>query len=77
MVLYSQGKYAPAEQSFRRAVQLSPKTAVYHSNLADCFYNTERYDEAIAEYQEAVRLAPNESDYKTRLQNAVKKKNGK
>ena len=56
-----------AEQLFQRAVMLEPSNAKLHVSLASVFIYREKWVEAIAEYREAVRLDPNNAEYKNNL----------
>src|SRR5579864_5590955 len=55
-----QKRYAEAEALFRRALQLSPKSLVAHRNLASALIAQNKPDAAIEEYEEVVKLAPQE-----------------
>lgn len=52
---------------YRRAVTANPKSAEAHAELADTLYALTRYDEAEAEYLEALRLDPDNWSYENRL----------
>ena len=56
-----------AEQLFQRAVMLEPSNPILHISLASVFIYREKWAEAIAEYREAVRLDPNNEEYKNNL----------
>ncbi len=49
---------AAAEQLFREAVRISPRNAEYHRMLADFLEKAGKREEARAEAEEAVRIAP-------------------
>ncbi|NJL58351.1 MAG: tetratricopeptide repeat protein [Desulfobacteraceae bacterium] len=42
----------------RKAIAISPKTAVYQSNLGIILYELEQYDAAVFHYQKAIELEP-------------------
>jgi tetratricopeptide (TPR) repeat protein len=54
-----QGQFERATDTFRRAIQADPDGAQYHFSLAvSLFYDHGQHVEAITEYKEAIRLAP-------------------
>jgi tetratricopeptide (TPR) repeat protein len=60
------GRYAEAEQHFRRALALDDKSApllggAAHAHLADALYMLERFPEAAEEYQRALALGADEA----------------
>ena len=62
-----QKRYAEAEALFRRALQLAPDSALVHNNLADVLIAQNRADAAIAEYEQVVKLAPEDHSAKLEL----------
>lgn len=53
------GNYSNAEEAYRKAIQIEPNAAVLHYNLGGMYGNWPGHtDQAIAEYREAVKLAP-------------------
>lgn len=52
------GDLSTALKSYERAVNLNPRYAVAHYNLASAYEDVEAFDEALAEYQTAVRADP-------------------
>jgi len=52
------GKYDEAIAAYQRAIQLDPKDAYPHNNLAGVFVKLGRFDEARREYNERIALAP-------------------
>lgn len=53
-----QGLYARAEEHYRRAVEVSPKSPRAHQALGSALERLERRDEAMEHFQTALRLAP-------------------
>ena len=49
---------ADAVKMFQKCIEMEPKQAVYHLNLAIAFRAQEKYELAIAEYTEAATLDP-------------------
>jgi pentatricopeptide repeat protein len=55
----SSGNYSNAEEAYRKAIQIEPNAAVLHYNLGGMYGHWPGHtDQAIAEYREAVKLAP-------------------
>ncbi|MDO8586340.1 MAG: WG repeat-containing protein [Armatimonadota bacterium] len=53
---------------YREAVKASPKEASYHSKLGQALLNCGRLDEAVAEYEQAAALEPDNTYYKSRVE---------
>ncbi|HXE42985.1 MAG TPA: tetratricopeptide repeat protein, partial [Candidatus Baltobacteraceae bacterium] len=53
-------KWSQAVQSYRIALQIDPNHDSVHIRLATALQRAGRQDEAIQEYQEALRLNPND-----------------
>jgi len=62
-----QQRYAEAEALFRRVLQLNPKSIVASRYLANALLAEDKPDEAIKQYEQAIRLAPLDSDLKIEL----------
>jgi serine/threonine protein kinase/tetratricopeptide (TPR) repeat protein len=60
-------EYVKAEGLFTRAVILDQNNPKLHVSLASVFILREKYAEAKAEYQQALRLDPSNADYKNAL----------
>ena len=58
VILKLAGNYDQAIAAYQRAIQLDPKYAVPHNNLGDVFVKLGRFDEARCEFNERIRLAP-------------------
>ena len=43
---------------YKKAVELGPEVATFHSNLGTAYFAEKQYDEAMAEYEKAVNLDP-------------------
>lgn len=55
------GDYKKAESSFRQYIKLEPNNAEGHYRLGRALREQERFDEAIAEFNQAIRLNPKHS----------------
>ncbi|MGB9606937.1 MAG: tetratricopeptide repeat protein [bacterium] len=67
-------RYEEAERDCRLAIENDPFNADAHSLLGDILERRGDIPSAIEEYKEAIRLAPQESFYRTRLDEIAKKK---
>ena len=67
LVLAAQGKYAEAEDHYRRALALKSGEEPIHYNLANLLVKTGRLDEAIVQYQQALELTPGNADFHNNL----------
>lgn len=56
-----QGKYKDAVQNLEKAIELSPKESIYHTELGDVYYAQELFDKALLHYRKAIRM-PNPSE---------------
>ncbi|WP_405208742.1 tetratricopeptide repeat protein [Aquimarina sp. LLG6339-5] len=56
-VLVKDGNFPKAEGEYRKAISKNPVNATAKYNLANAYYNTEKYDEAHQRYTEAVKTA--------------------
>lgn len=54
----SQGNTQAAIDTYRQSIRTDPAVDATHTSLANLFYSEERYDEALAEYQQAVKVNP-------------------
>ncbi len=62
-VVEAQLKNIPkAIELITKAIQINPKQAAYHSNLANIYKEQQQFEKAIVCYQQAVLLAPNHID---------------
>jgi tetratricopeptide (TPR) repeat protein len=61
------GDFAGAEQKFRESLRVappgSPTAANAHAYLANVYASTNRFDDAIREYQQAIALEPRSGDW--------------
>ncbi len=58
VLYFDQGRFAEAEQFYRRALTLNPQDAVVHNNLGMLFAEQNRYPSAIEHYNKALTLNP-------------------
>jgi len=56
--LKSAGDYEKAVEKYSAAIVAAPPSALLYANRADCLYRLERYNEAIRDCDEAVKLNP-------------------
>jgi len=67
MIRGRQQRYAEAEALFGRVLQLNSKSVVARTQLANVLAAQNKEDEAIGQYQQAINLAPNNTDLKLDL----------
>jgi protein O-mannosyl-transferase len=59
-ILYGERKqYRESEECFRRAIAVRPQHPDIHFNLSKCYYDLGRWDESMAECNEALRIQSN------------------
>ena len=75
--LYNQSKPLEAVGYYRAALALRPQTLSLRYALGDVYLNLQRWDEAIAEYEQAVRLDPDNAWCHNRLGFALTWKGGR
>ena len=63
LVLKEQGRYAEAENYFRRALSVDPENSQALNYLAGCQHQQGRSGEALSTINDAIAREPNESDY--------------
>lgn len=68
------GRYIEAEMECKWVIEQDPFNADAHSILGDIYERKGELPSAIEEYKEAVRLAPNERFFRTRLEELGRKK---
>ncbi|WP_298314529.1 tetratricopeptide repeat protein [uncultured Aquimarina sp.] len=61
-VLVKDGNFPKAEGEYRKAISKNPVDAKAKYNLANAYYNTEKYDEATQRYTEAVKIAESKTE---------------
>lgn len=74
LVLYHQDKFADAIRHFEQAVRQDELNASRHSNLGMAYMAMRQYAKAESSFKKALKLAPNEMEYKDLLAEAVEKK---
>ena len=55
---FKKGQYDQAITSFTKAIQASPKNAVYYNSRGLAYYDNKNLDKAIADYNKAIQLDP-------------------
>src|SRR5579871_126086 len=55
---HADGNLAGAEQEFDEALKISPTLVTAHLGRADLFFSQKRFDEALADLDQAIALAP-------------------
>lgn len=61
-LLYSNGKYFLAAQTFTQLTKTNQEHFAVLYNLGNCFYRLQQYGKALAHYRKAQRLRPNHMD---------------
>ena len=74
---YRAGDFAAAEQAFRRATVVHPRSAAAHNNLAQTLADLDRPDEALAEARVAVGLGGPLEDTSIRTLDAIVSRTGR
>ncbi len=74
LVLYHQDKFADAIRNFEAAVRQDELNASRHSNLGMAYMAMRQYAKAESSFKKALKLSPNEMEYKDLLAEAVEKK---
>jgi len=74
---YRAGDFAAAEQAFRRATVVHPRSAAAHNNLAQTLADLDRHGEALAEARVAVGLGGPLEDTSIRTLDAIVSRNGR
>jgi tetratricopeptide (TPR) repeat protein len=67
LMLARQDKHAEAETNYREALRIDPKWAWTHYALGVTLWNLDRLDDAESELREAIKLAPDEKEYRDKL----------
>lgn len=74
LVLYHQDKYADAIRHFEMAVRQDELNANRHANLGKAYMAMRQYAKAESSFKKALKMAPNELEYKDLLAEAMEKK---
>jgi hypothetical protein len=74
---YRAGDFEAAEQAFRRATVVYPRSAAAHNNLAQTLADLDRHDEALAEARAAVGLGGPLEDTSLRTLDAIVSRAGR
>jgi len=74
---YRAGDFEAAEQAFRRATLVRPRSAAAHNNLAQTLADLDRHDEALAEARVAVGLGGPLEDTSLRTLDAIVSRTGR
>jgi tetratricopeptide (TPR) repeat protein len=61
-VLTRDGNFPKAEGEYRKAIAKNPVNSTAKYNLANAYYNSEKYDEATQRYTEAAKVASSRSE---------------
>lgn len=64
------GRHMEAEESFKRAISISPGYAAAHDGLGGVYLNTGRQEEAVESFERAVELKPGNVGYLKNLAEA-------
>jgi Tfp pilus assembly protein PilF len=74
LVLYHKDRYADAIRNFEAAVRSDEQNASRHANLGMAYMAMRQYAKAESSFKKALKLAPNELEYKDLLSEAMDKK---
>jgi tetratricopeptide (TPR) repeat protein len=74
LVLYHQDRYADAIRHFESAVRQDEQNAARHANLGMGYMAMRQYAKAESSFKKALKLAPNEMEYKDLLNESIEKK---
>jgi Tfp pilus assembly protein PilF len=74
LVLYNQDKFADAIRHFELAVRQDEYNANRHANLGKAYMAMRQYAKAESSFKKALKLEPNEMEYKDLLSEAIEKK---
>ncbi len=74
LVLYNQDKYADSIRQFELAMRQDEHNANRHSNLGKAYMAMRQYAKAESSFKRALKLEPNELEYKDLLEEAMEKK---
>lgn len=74
LVLYHQDKYADAVRHFEQAVRQDELNAARYANLGMAYMAMRQYAKAESSFKRALKLAPNEMEYKDLLTESIEKK---
>jgi Tfp pilus assembly protein PilF len=74
LVLYHQDKFADAIRHFELAVRQDEFNANRHANLGKAYMAMRQYAKAESSFKKALKLEPNELEYKDLLAEAIEKK---
>jgi tetratricopeptide (TPR) repeat protein len=66
-VAFENARYTEALDYGRRAVRLQPRAARNHTVVGDAYFKLLRYDEALAAYQRALAIRPNDEGVRARI----------
>lgn len=62
IIWYKAGRLVEAERANTRALQIDPNSFTGHDNLAFVLFDLRRYAEALAHWEKALRIQPNDAD---------------
>lgn len=74
LVLYHQDLYADAIRQFEQAVRQDELNAARHANLGMAYMAMRQYAKAESSFKKALKLAPQEMEYKDLLNESIEKK---
>ncbi len=66
---YADGRYAKAEQEYRKGLEANPESPDASFNLGDALYKQERFEEALQVFQESYNKARNDNERAASLHN--------
>lgn len=66
---YQKGDFATAEAHYKKAAQVNPNSSTAYFNLGNAQYRSKKTDEAVASYDKAIKLLPNNAEKADALYN--------
>lgn len=60
--LVQNGNFPQAEADYRKAIHTNPESTTAKYNLANAYYNSEKYTEATQRFNEAIKIAKNKEE---------------
>jgi Tfp pilus assembly protein PilF len=73
-ILFQRGKYAPALEYVRQAIEHGDVSATIYEHLGDIYGKLGQKENALEAWREALRKEPNRTSIKERLQNSTPQK---
>lgn len=56
------GSFAPAEVSFKKAIELNPKLYPFYKSFGVFCFQNNRYEQALAQFQKSLKIQPGQAE---------------